>query len=77
DPRPPSLILVGVGFVATGMGASTILGPIVGGSLIDHCGYTGVFWAQLIHVLIAGAAGAFLVLETTLRTRRSSTSSAH
>ncbi|NMM83850.1 MFS transporter [Rhodococcus sp. SRB_17] len=68
DIMPPSLIPVAVGFVATGMGASTILGPIIGGSLIDHFGYTGVFWAQLIHVIVAGAAVAFLVPETTLRT---------
>lgn len=58
DILPPSIIPVAVGFVATGMGASTILGPIIGGYLIDHFGYTGVFWAQLLHVAVVGIAVA-------------------
>lgn len=68
DIMPPNMIPVAVGFIATGMGASTILGPVIGGYLIDHFGYTGVFWAQLIHVLVAAAAVAFLVPESALRT---------
>ncbi|SEE38241.1 Major Facilitator Superfamily protein [Rhodococcus jostii] len=69
DVMPPAIIPVAVGFVATGMGASTILGPIIGGYLIDHFGYTGVFWAQLIHVAVVGIAVAIFVPETTLRTK--------
>ena len=69
DIMPGNMIPVAVGFVATGMGASTILGPIIGGYLIDHFGYTGVFWAQLIHVAVAGIAFAILVPESTLRTK--------
>lgn len=69
DVMPPSMIPVAVGMLATGMGASTILGPLIGGYLIDHFGYTGVFWALLIHVAVVGAALAIFVPETTLRTK--------
>lgn len=68
DILPKSIIPVAIGFVATGMGASTILGPVIGGYLIDTFGYTGVFWAQLVHVVVAGAVIAFVVPESTLRT---------
>ncbi|MFC9790993.1 MFS transporter [Rhodococcus sp. NPDC127528] len=67
DVFPREIAPVAVGFVATGMGASTILGPILGGYLIDHFGYASVFWAQLGHVVVAGTLVAAFVPESTLR----------
>ena len=69
DVLPRELVPVAVGFIATGMGASTILGPVIGGYLIDHFGYASVFWAQLAHVTVAGVLVALLVPESTLRTK--------
>ncbi|MFC4603969.1 MFS transporter [Rhodococcus kronopolitis] len=69
DVLPRELVPVAVGFIATGMGASTILGPIIGGYLIDNFGYTSVFWAQLAHVAVAGVLVALLVPESTLRVK--------
>ncbi|MFD4180620.1 MFS transporter [Rhodococcus sp. NPDC058514] len=68
DVLPREMVPVALGFIATGMGASTILGPILGGFLIDNFGYSSVFWAQLAHVAVAGVLVAALVPESTLRT---------
>lgn len=65
----PKLVAVALGLVSTGMGISAVIGPVVGGYLIDHFGYTGLFWFQVVHALIALTLVAVLLPESALRAR--------
>lgn len=67
DLLPPRMIPVALGFVGTGMGASTILGPFIGGALIHNFGFRAVFWFQLAYALVTGLVVLFVVPETRLR----------
>lgn len=68
DLLPASVIPVALGFVGTGMGASTVLGPFIGGVLIENFTFRGVFWFQVLYSVVIATAALLFVPETRLRT---------
>ncbi|MEO6792989.1 MAG: MFS transporter [Mycobacterium sp.] len=61
DLLPRELVTTALGFVATGMGASAVVGPFVGGYLIDRFGFAGIFWFLAVYTgALAGALAATL-----------------
>ena len=50
-----------LGWYTTGFAAALMLGPVIGGALVDHWGWTAVFWYRIPLVLIAAALVVFLV----------------
>lgn len=69
DLLPKRMVPVVLGFVGTGMGSSMVIGPIMGGYLIDAFGFRGVFWFQFVYLLVVGVLVMLLVPETPVRHR--------
>ncbi|GAA4874158.1 MFS transporter [Saccharopolyspora cebuensis] len=69
DVLPRSLIPIALGFLGTGMGASAIFGPVLSGVLVEGFGFRGIFWFQVLYVVVIGALVLLLVPESSLRSR--------
>lgn len=67
DILPASLVPFGFGVISAGLGASAILGPFVGGALIDHYGFRSVFWFSFIAVTVLAAIFWAVVPESPVR----------
>lgn len=67
DLLPRDLITTALGFVATGMGASAVAGPFVGGYLIDRFGYAGIFWFLAGYTAILAATLTVVLPESPIR----------
>lgn len=55
---------IAVGVVGSGLGFSTIIGPLLGGALIDHYGYRGVFWFCFSYACVFGLLLRFCTPES-------------
>lgn len=69
DLFPKKMIPVALGFVGAGFGASPIIGPVVGGYLIDAYTFRGVFWFLAAYSLVIAILVLMLVPESPVRAR--------
>jgi MFS family permease len=69
DLFPRRLVPVALGFIGAGFGVSPIIGPLVGGVLIDSTGFRGVFWFLAVYSVVIGTLVWTVVPETPLRHR--------
>jgi MFS family permease len=67
DILPARLVPFGFGTISVGLGVSAILGPFVGGALIDDYGFRAVFWFSVIAVTVLAAFFAAVVPESPVR----------
>ena len=70
DLIPRRLIPVAMGMVATGLGASAVLAPLVGGLLTDHYSWRSVFWFLLIYTAVTTVGLWLFVPESPYRVRQ-------
>lgn len=68
DVMPRRLVPIGVGMLASGVGAAGVLGPLLGGVLIDWFGVGSIFWFLLGYAVVLGAALLTVVPESPVRT---------
>lgn len=69
DLFPKRMVPVALGFVGAGFGASPIIGPVVGGYLIDAYTFRGVFWFLAAYSSVVALLVLTLVPETPVRAR--------
>lgn len=69
DLFPQRLVPIAYGFIGAGFGMSPIIGPVIGGYLIDSFTFRAVFWFLAIYGALVAALVQSLVPETSLRTR--------
>ncbi|MEV0698749.1 MFS transporter [Saccharopolyspora sp. NPDC050389] len=69
DVLPRRLIPIALGFIGTGMGASTIIGPFISGILLGAFSFRGIFWFQLCYAVVVGLLVWRLVPESGLRAK--------
>jgi len=70
DLIPRRLIPVALGIVATGLGASAVLAPVIGGLLTDHYSWRSIFWFLLIYLAVTGLLLIIVVPESPYRVRQ-------
>lgn len=70
DIFPRRWIPVAVGFVGTGLGVASIIGPLVCGALTVHLSWRSVFWFLLIYMVVMMPLLAWLVPESKVRVRQ-------
>ncbi|MFD1812179.1 MFS transporter [Rhodococcus gannanensis] len=69
DLLPPRFVPIGIGGIGLGFGVSGLLGPLLGGWLIDNSGWQATFVFLLVYVAVTALLVALFVPETTVRTR--------
>ncbi|MER7012772.1 MFS transporter [Saccharopolyspora sp. NPDC000359] len=69
DVLPTRLVPIALGFIGTGMGASTIIGPFISGLLLEQFSFRGIFWFQLGYALVVGLLVWRFVPGTGVRLR--------
>ena len=70
DLFPRRWIPIAVGFIGTGLGVASIIGPLVCGALTVDFGWRSVFWFLLIYMLVMIPLLAWLVPESPVRVRQ-------
>lgn len=69
DLFPRRLVPLALGFVGAGFGMSSVLGPLIGGALIDSSGFRSVFWFLTGYSALVAILVWVAVPETPLRHR--------
>ncbi|MBF6451194.1 MFS transporter [Nocardia aobensis] len=69
DILPARMVPVGVGFVGLGTGVAVVVGPLLGGYLIDNFGFRSAFWFELGYAIMSGVLVLLVVPETAVRVR--------
>lgn len=67
DLIPAKWVPLGIGGIGVGIGASSLIGPLLGGWLIDHHGFRSNFWLLFVYSAVVVAGVAICVPETTVR----------
>ncbi len=70
DILPRRYIPASIGVIATGLGMSALVAPLLGGWLLDHYSWRSLFWFLLIFVAVVVPLLVLLVPETPLRTHQ-------
>ncbi|WP_019925095.1 MFS transporter [Nocardia sp. BMG111209] len=70
DLLPRRYIPLALGVVASGVGFSAVIGPIVAGLLVDNFDWRAMFWFLVIYTAVTGALFIALVPESRLRLRQ-------
>lgn len=71
DVIPRRYVPIALGSLATGIGMGAVVGPFAAGWLIDGFGFRSVFWFMIIYVGVLLPLNAWLVPESSVRTRSS------
>ncbi|MEU2005070.1 MFS transporter [Rhodococcus sp. NPDC019627] len=69
DLLPAQCVPLGIGGIGVGFGVAGLLGPLLGGWLIDNSGWQAAFWFLFVYVIITGLLVAVFVPETDVRAR--------
>ncbi|WP_413098250.1 MFS transporter [Streptomyces sp. Inha503] len=69
DILPARLVPLGVGGIGIGTGVSVLVGPLLGGYLIDHHGFRSAFWFELCYAVVAALLVLLAVPESRVRER--------
>ncbi len=67
DLLPARYVPLGVGGIGVGFGVSGLLGPLLGGWLIDNHGWRSTFWFLAVYVVVTALLVAVFVPETDVR----------
>jgi MFS family permease len=70
DILPRRYIPASIGVIATGLGMSALVAPLLGGWLLDHYSWRSLFWFLLIFVAVVVPLLVLVVPETPLRTHQ-------
>ncbi|NKQ53999.1 MFS transporter [Amycolatopsis sp. K13G38] len=70
DLFPRRWIPIAVGFIGTGLGVASIIGPVVCGLLTDSLSWRSVFWFLVIYMLVMIPVLAWVVPESEVRVRQ-------
>jgi MFS family permease len=70
DILPRRYIPASIGVIATGLGMSALVAPLLGGWLLDHYSWRSLFWFLLIFVAVVVPLLVLVVPETPLRTNQ-------
>jgi MFS family permease len=70
DLLPARLVAMGVGVIGAGTGVAVLVGPLLGGWLIDSYGYRSAFWFELAYDIFAGLLVLFAIPESSTRVKR-------
>lgn len=68
DLLPKNLVPLAVGGVGVGTGFGAIVGPVIGGHLLDAYGFRSTFWFLIVYAAVVGAVILALVPESDVRT---------
>lgn len=69
DLLPPRWVPIGIGGLGMGFGVSALVGPLVGGWLIDSYGFRSVFWLLLAYAAVMLVLVMTVVPESAVRIR--------
>jgi MFS family permease len=70
DLMPRRWIPIAIGIIATGLGASAVAAPLIGGLLTDHYSWRSVFWFLIIYAVVTAVGLIILVPESPYRVRQ-------
>jgi MFS family permease len=70
DLFPRRWIPIAIGLIATGLGVSAVLAPLIGGLLTDHYSWRSVFWFLIIYTLVTAVGLIAFVPESKYRVRQ-------
>ncbi|MGW5648156.1 MFS transporter [Saccharopolyspora sp. NPDC003752] len=67
DLLPPRWVPIAIGGMGVGLGVSGVVGPFVGGALIDSVGFRAAFWFLLGYIVVTGLLVLVFVPESPVR----------
>ncbi|WP_306316300.1 MULTISPECIES: MFS transporter [unclassified Streptomyces] len=70
DVFPVRVVPVAMGAITTGIGFSVILGPVVGGALVQSFGFRAIFWFCLLYAVVLAPLVSATFPESGVRLRR-------
>lgn len=67
DEFPLERVATGIGLISATIGVGGALGVTLGGVIIDHAGYKGIFWVGTVVVLASAIAAFFWIPESPVK----------